>query len=230
MDALEAIRSRHGVLRYLPRPVEPEKITAVLEAAISAPSAANTQPWDFIVVTDPELVGKVAGYLLETQERYVFEEMIELDADFTEHMMGWFEEFLNVPCIIVLCRNRRVDLADSRFDDVTRAWDLCTLGGAMANLMTAATALGLGTRWFGGFLADGGGRKAREWLRIPDDVEIVGATPLGYHEEPAKGRPVQSLDVLTGFRRGDKHKLAALLDGKVPLDQVTHHNGYPARA
>lgn len=230
MDALEAIKSRHGVLRYLPRPVEEEKITAVLEAAISAPSAANTQPWDFVVVTDPDLVKKVAAYLLETQERYVFEEMIGLDRDFTEHMMGWFEEFLEVPCIIVLCRNRRVDLADSRFDDVTRAWDLCTLGGAMANLMTAATALGLGTRWFGGFLADGGGIRAREWLGIPDDVEIVGATPLGYHAEPSKQRPVQSLDVLTGFSRGDKHKLAALLDGKVALNDVVHRNGYSTGA
>ena len=72
MDAIEAITSRHGVLRYLPKPVEQEKLTAVLEAAIAAPSAANTQPWDLIVLTDPDLVKTFAGYLLETPERYVF--------------------------------------------------------------------------------------------------------------------------------------------------------------
>ena len=51
-------------------------------------------------------------------------------------------------------------------------------------------------------------------------------TPLGHHDEPPKERPVQSLEVLTGFRRGDKRKLAALLKGKVALKDVVRYNRY----
>lgn len=56
METLKAIDKRHGVLRYKPTPVGKEKIDRVLQAAIAAPSPANTQPWAFIVVTEPRLV------------------------------------------------------------------------------------------------------------------------------------------------------------------------------
>ena len=40
------------------RPVEPEKLERVLEAARLAPSACNAQPWRFVVITDKELAQK----------------------------------------------------------------------------------------------------------------------------------------------------------------------------
>ena len=54
-------------------------------------------------------------------------------------------------------------------------------------------------------------------------------TPLGYHDEPPKERPVQPLAALTGFQRGDRYKLAALLRGKVALEDVMHDNKYGKR-
>ena len=45
---------RYSCRAYLPRPVEPEKLEAVLEAARIAPSACNRQPWLFLVVDDPQ--------------------------------------------------------------------------------------------------------------------------------------------------------------------------------
>lgn len=53
MDVMEAIRRRYSCRSYQPRPIEPEKIQAVLEAARLAPSARNLQDWRFVVVTDP---------------------------------------------------------------------------------------------------------------------------------------------------------------------------------
>ena len=109
---------------------------------------------------------------------------------------------------------------------VVRDWDLCSLGAGLANLMAAATDLGLGTRWFGNPMMDQGSATLKQMLCIPDEVEVVAVTPLGYHDEPPKERPVQPLEALTGFRRGDKHKLAALLKGKLALEDVVHYNGY----
>ncbi len=51
---MNSIYHRISVRKYQDRPVEPEKIEAVLRAAMQAPSAANQQPWEFYVVTDRE--------------------------------------------------------------------------------------------------------------------------------------------------------------------------------
>ena len=49
---MNSIFHRISVRRYQDRPVEKEKILAILKAAMQAPSATNQQPWEFFVVTD----------------------------------------------------------------------------------------------------------------------------------------------------------------------------------
>ena len=92
--------------------------------------------------------------------------------------------------------------------------------------MTAATALGLGARWFGGLALDGGGQPLKDLLgtRSAPEVEIVSITPVGYHDEPPKERPAQELLDVVGFKRGDSFALTRLLRGKLPLEQVLHRN------
>jgi nitroreductase len=53
MSFLDLARRRRSVRRYRSDPVPPELLDQVLEAGLWAPSAVNTQPWEFIVVTDP---------------------------------------------------------------------------------------------------------------------------------------------------------------------------------
>ena len=48
------IFTRVSIRKYQDRPVEKEKIEAILRAAMQAPSAANQQPWEFYVVTDKD--------------------------------------------------------------------------------------------------------------------------------------------------------------------------------
>jgi len=54
MELLEAIRSRRAIRRFKKEPVPPELIEKILEAARWAPSSADSQPWEFIVITDLE--------------------------------------------------------------------------------------------------------------------------------------------------------------------------------
>ncbi|MEM2608352.1 MAG: nitroreductase family protein [Thermoproteota archaeon] len=60
MDVFEAIRTR-SIRKYMDKPVEKEKLLRILEASRLAPSAVNRQPWDFIVVTDPEIRKKLGA-------------------------------------------------------------------------------------------------------------------------------------------------------------------------
>ena len=50
------ILGRVSVRRYADRPVDDEQVSALLHAAMSAPSGVNRQPWEFIVVDDKELL------------------------------------------------------------------------------------------------------------------------------------------------------------------------------
>lgn len=55
-DIIDIILKRRSIRNYLPRPVEQEKLVLLLHAAMAAPTACNSQPWEFIVVTDPEIM------------------------------------------------------------------------------------------------------------------------------------------------------------------------------
>lgn len=59
MDALEAIFTRRSIRKFTDAPVSPEDVRTLLEAAMSAPTAAGVQPWRFIVLTDRAVLDAV---------------------------------------------------------------------------------------------------------------------------------------------------------------------------
>lgn len=61
MDMLEAIRTRRSIRRYKKEPVPEEMLEQILEAGRWAPSANNSQPWNFIVLRDEKLRKEIAG-------------------------------------------------------------------------------------------------------------------------------------------------------------------------
>jgi nitroreductase len=61
MDVAQAIRNRYSCRNYSSRPLERDKLNAVLEAARLAPSAKNLQDWRFVVVTDEQTKKKLAA-------------------------------------------------------------------------------------------------------------------------------------------------------------------------
>ena len=60
MDALDAILTRRSIRQYQDMAVREELIEKVLAAAMSAPSARNAQPWQFVVVTDRKILQQMS--------------------------------------------------------------------------------------------------------------------------------------------------------------------------
>jgi nitroreductase len=56
---MKAIRARRSIRRFTSEPVSDEAIKALLEAAMSAPSAGNQQPWEFVVTTDRKILDEI---------------------------------------------------------------------------------------------------------------------------------------------------------------------------
>ncbi len=167
MDFYEVIKGRRSVRAYRSDPVEDGKLQRILNAARTAPSAANRQPALFYVIRDPELR----------------EKMIEV------YPQQWFTQ---APVIICACAKpaqawQRGDGKNYADVDVTIAMD---------HLILAAAAEGLGTCWIGAFKAD----RLRELLELPDELEPLALTPLGYPAEQPKARPRKPLDELVQYR------------------------------
>lgn len=118
MNFLELAKRRFSVRHFKNIPVDKEKLLQVLEAGRIAPSAANRQPWHFVVVQDEQMRRDIA----------------------TTYHKPWI---LEAPVIIVVCGDhniswRRPDGKDHLDIDIAIAIDHMTL---------AATELGLGTCW-----------------------------------------------------------------------------------
>ncbi|MTV48789.1 nitroreductase family protein [Heliobacillus mobilis] len=59
---MDAILSRRSVRTYTDQPVADELVKELLEAAMSAPSAGNEQPWHFIVIKDRQLLDEIPKF------------------------------------------------------------------------------------------------------------------------------------------------------------------------
>ena len=58
-EILETIFKRRSIRRYKPQEVEKEKLILLLQAAMAAPNAANLQYWEFVAVTDPDILNQL---------------------------------------------------------------------------------------------------------------------------------------------------------------------------
>jgi nitroreductase len=71
MDAIEAILSRRSIRSYTNRIVTEDTVRELLNAAMSAPSAGNEQPWHFIVIRDRNILDKIPEF-------HPFSEMLKI--------------------------------------------------------------------------------------------------------------------------------------------------------
>ena len=163
MEFAELIRKRYSVRAYKPDPVEDEKLEQVLEAMRLAPTAANRQPFQFIVIhtkgREAEL-GRIYG-------------------------RGWFVQAPLIICACGVLAQNWVRSDGKNYNDVDVAI-------AMDHLVLAAADLGLGTCWIAAFDP----AAAREVLGLPDGVEPVAFTPLGYPADqlgPKERKPLSEL-------------------------------------
>ena len=168
MDFYDVIKTRLSIRQYKQDPVDDEKLARVLEAARIAPSAANRQPWHYIVVRD------------EATRRRLKDAYDK-------------EWFYTAPVIICACGDTakawvRKDGREYRDVDVSISFD---------HLVLAATAEGLGTCWIAAFDP----KIVSEVLGIPEGIEPLLLTPLGYPAVTAQPRERKALDEIVHWER-----------------------------
>lgn len=183
MDTIEAIRTRRSVRKFLDRPVEQEKLLAVLEAARLSPSWSNSQCWRFVIVRDAAVKKRIS-------------ELSYVEAFFATR--GYKSNpaqaaLAAAPVVIVAC-------ADPTLSGELRGqhYYLADVGIAAENLMLAAHDQGLGSVFVGVFDEQPLG----ELLGVPAQFRIVGLFPLGYPAgEQKAGPPRKPLDEIVYYEK-----------------------------
>jgi nitroreductase len=87
MTLVESLKLRKSVRAYLAKPVEKEKINAILDAARHAPSGVNTQPWQVAVVSGN------AKQALQAKIEAAFRAGNKGQADYTYYPTQWIEPY-----------------------------------------------------------------------------------------------------------------------------------------
>jgi len=163
MEFSALIQLRYSVRAYKADPVEEDKLNQVLEAARLAPTAANRQPFQIIVV-------RTAGREDELRKIYP---------------RDWFAKAPLVICVCGIPAQTWVRSDGKNYSDVDAAI-------AMDHLILAAANLGLGTCWLAAFDP----AAARKILQLPEGVEPIAFTPLGYPADsprPKQRKPLADL-------------------------------------
>jgi len=152
VSVLEAIRSLRSMRRLKSDPVEPEKLRLILEAAGKAPSGGNSQPWEFIVITDNAVKARLRDLTVQGLETYAKSNLrIPKDAipEFlspTNPVTSMAQSTDEVPVVILACLNtKRAKRLSDEWGWLEEQANWASVFPAVQNLLLAARALGLGT-------------------------------------------------------------------------------------
>lgn len=166
MELMDAIRGRRSIRRFTEQPVTHDEIKEILDAARQAPSWANTQAWEFVVVRDRARIEAIAGSYVEKNPAT--------------------KCTLSASAVIVACARSGVSGCYGG-KDLTKFphWFMFDLGMAVQNLCLRAHEMGLGTVVVG-LLDHTACSKA---IALPEGVESVVVIPIGRPAVAAKEGP-----------------------------------------
>lgn len=154
MDIYEIIKKRRTIRRFKQEKIPLELLEKFIDMARLAPSGANMQPIEYIIVIDREIVKKIfpltgwAGYLGKN---------------------GPPPEGKRPTAYIVVLLNKEIKSPTPKHD----------VGAAVENILLSATYEGIGTCWIGSVNRE----KLREILNIPKNYEIDSIVAFGYPDE-----------------------------------------------
>ncbi|HZK44394.1 MAG TPA: nitroreductase family protein [Syntrophomonadaceae bacterium] len=183
MDTLECIRTRRSIRRFTEEPVSDEVLNQLFEAIRWAPSWANTQSVEIVVVKNSDTKEKIAE-LLSTNNPAA-------------------KGVLQAPVIIVIsAKTGRAGYKSAEQVTDKGDWYMFDAGIASQNLALAAHALGLGSV----HVASLNHKALDELLGLPEDVKSLEILPIGYPERTGNPPPRREInEFVHGEKYGSKY-------------------------
>lgn len=162
--ALDVIMTRTSIRSFTGDPVPQEQLETILKAGMAAPTAMNSQPWRFVVVTDQEKIAKVFGQGPRSGM------------------------FTTAGAVIVVCgestsMRKPFGQPDAEEVEMENIFWYEDCSAAAENILLAAHALGLGAVWTAGYPGMQRVAPIAEALGIPEKVIPLCVIPVGVPAE-----------------------------------------------
>ena len=155
MDFCDFIKTRRSIRLFRPEPIDQSVLCKLLEVARCAPSAANRQPLEYIIVNEQTKIDRIFDQLAW--------------AAYVQPKRNPPAEKRPVAYIVVLINK---NLALEKYGNVDAA-------AAITTILLAAWAMKIGTCWLGSVNR----KNVREILQIPNEYDIDSVVALGYPDE-----------------------------------------------
>jgi nitroreductase len=177
----EAIYTQRAIRRLKPDPVPDDLIVKLIDAAIRAPSGGNRQPWNFLVIREPETKRKIGEWYLDAwnktygaipqDQRDQMPDNMKRTLRAAEHLAHHLAE---APVFILVCARD----APPPNSPGSGAGHYGSIFPAVQNLLLAARGLGLGASLT--TLHKLHEAEVKELLGIPESAETIALIPIGY--------------------------------------------------
>lgn len=162
---LEIFNLRASVRSFTGKQVCDEVINQIISCAIKAPSSGNMQPWEFVVIKSKEKKAEI------------------VEATFTGYFASGSNHqkwLLDAGFLMVVGANLKRTKA--RYGDLGEYWPIIDTAAAIENSLLAASALGLGSCWIGGYDEE----KIKSAVKFPSYIKPVGVIAIGYTKTPTE--------------------------------------------
>ena len=214
MDADHVLRTTRSVRLRLDfeRPIDPAVIEECLEVALQAPTASNSQQWQWVVITDPDKISAVADLYRKSfqvltdrppEQRPAYgpdDSRTHQSERVTKSAMYLAAEMHRCPAMLIACINGRIE----QLPATAHAGVYGSILPGAWSFMLAARERGIGMAWTTIHLRHEADVAAV--LGIPDDVTQTVLFPMAYFT-------------------GEDFKPAP----RVPLSEVVHWNAWGQR-
>ena len=187
MTFLELARKRRTVRAYREDPVTAEDIELILEAGRWAPSAANTQPWELIVVEDTQLKSRLRQAFLAEASGHGqhYRRITEGQGD-----------LLMAPLLLAVCGDATSkdlyvdfrDIPDASREELFQQ----SMGAMIQTMLLAAASAGLGSTWMARPARVVG---IRRLLGIPKSLRLVALVAFGFPQKPSQFSQAMRKDI-----------------------------------
>ena len=193
----DVINTRKTIRKYTNALPPIEAIKMIADAGRLAPSATNTQNWEFIAIYDEDIKQKMANAVeneFEKLKKIVKSEDDEIKLNGYKYYSMFFNK---APVVFAIVEKKRISTMLGilekngmgkeeliRYDNRS---SILSMGAAIENMSLCAHALGLGTCWMCAPLV--AGKAFNEILSLNQDDKVVTLLTVGYPQESTPARP-----------------------------------------
>jgi len=207
---LELVKARRSIRGFKPDPIPDDYVDKIIQAARFAPSGANSQPWEFIVIKDQATKDGIATLVREQGDYSRKVEMTRAE----ELRMGGpaapvrEPAYKNAPVFILVCGDPRTKDAYPLLTTLTRGDShfASSLASAFLCMTLAATSLGLGSQWLSATGSPYVKPLLQELLDIPEKMDIYDMLVVGYPSYQPKSRFVRERADMVHHGRFDRSR------------------------